>query len=100
MELLAPHGKLEGYVTSMKYLQAIVKNTALPIIPARTKTILEGMEAIGIPNYNRSPNYLCNELGGSVAVPTYPQILEKVGCCSRSCADETKCNSQFLTTVM
>lgn len=66
MELFAPHGKLEGYVTSMKYLQAIVKIVALPIIPARTKTILEVMEAIGIPNYDHSPNYLCNELGGSV----------------------------------
>jgi hypothetical protein len=100
VELLAPHGKLEGYVTSMKYLQTVVKIVALPIIPAKTKTILEVMEAIGIPNYDHSPNYLCNELGGSVAVSTYPQILEKVGCCFRRCADETKCNSQFLTMVM
>jgi hypothetical protein len=72
---------------------------ALPLIPARTKTVLKVMEAIGIPNYDHSPNYLCNELGGSVAVPTYSEILENPECSTRRCADEPKCNSQFLTMV-
>jgi hypothetical protein len=42
-----------------------------PIISTRTNTILKVMEAIGIPYYDCSPNYLCNELGESVAVITY-----------------------------
>jgi hypothetical protein len=46
-----------------------------PIIPARIKTILEVMDAIGISYYDFSTYYLCNKLSGSVAVTTYPEIL-------------------------
>jgi hypothetical protein len=69
------------------------------IIPARTKTILEVLDAIGISYYDFSTYYLCNKPCGSVAVTTYPQILDDAEWHTRRCADEPKCNSQLLTTV-
>jgi len=57
------------------------------------------MDAIGISYYDFSTYYLCNKLRGSVAVTTYPQILDDAEWHTRRCADEPKCNSQLLTTV-
>jgi hypothetical protein len=57
------------------------------------------MEAIGIPYNDCSPHYLCNELGWSVAVTTYLQILGNVEWTPRSGANEPKRNGQFLTVV-
>jgi hypothetical protein len=39
-------------------------------------TIGKVMEVIGIPSDDFSPNYLCNELHGCVAILKYPQIFE------------------------
>jgi hypothetical protein len=38
------------------------------IMPARTLTILKVREAIVIPDYDCSPNSLCNKLGSDVGV--------------------------------
>ncbi len=46
------------------------------IVPAWTMTIGKVMKVIGIPHDDFSPNYLCNELHGCVAIPKYPQIFE------------------------
>jgi hypothetical protein len=61
-----------------------------PVIPARTKTILEVMDAISISYYDFSTYYLRNKLRGSVAVTTYPQILDDAEWHTRRCADEPK----------
>jgi hypothetical protein len=61
-----------------------------PIIPARTKTILEVMDTIDVSYYDFSAYYLCNNLHGSVAVTTYPQILDDAEWHTRRCADEPK----------
>jgi hypothetical protein len=64
-----------------------------PIILARTNTVLKVMELICIPYYDFSTSYLGYELGGSVAVTTYPKILDDAEHSTRRCADEPKCNS-------
>ncbi len=46
------------------------------IVLAWTMTIGKVMEVIGIPSDDFSPNYLCNELHGCVAILKYPQIFE------------------------
>jgi hypothetical protein len=70
-----------------------------PIIPARTKTILKVMEAIGIPHNDLSYNYLPNDLDGKMAVTTHPQIFEDTKCSTRRCADQGKCNCWILTVM-
>jgi hypothetical protein len=49
------------------------------------------MNGSGIPCNDCSPNYLSNELGGSVAITTYPQILENPEWCIGRCANESHC---------
>jgi hypothetical protein len=51
------------------------------------------MESICIPYYDFSTSYLGYELGGSVAVTTYPKILDDAEHSTRRCADEPKCSS-------
>jgi hypothetical protein len=57
------------------------------------------MKAIGIPYHDGSPNYSLDELCGSVAILTNPQILSYSERSTRSCVDELKCNSQFFAMV-
>jgi hypothetical protein len=57
------------------------------------------MELICIPYYDCCSNYLCTELGGSGAVHTYLQLLDDTDRNSWRCADEPKCNGQFLIMV-
>jgi hypothetical protein len=71
----------------------------LPIIPAGTETILEVMKVIDIPYNDFSSGYLCNELGGRVAVTTYLQILKNTEWSTSRCVKKPKCNSKFLTVV-
>ncbi len=57
------------------------------------------MKVTGIPHHDWSPNYFWNELCGSVAIFTNPQIFSYSERSIRSCVDEPKCNSQFLAMV-
>ncbi len=57
------------------------------------------MKAIGILHHDCSPNYFWDELCGSVAIFTNPQIFSYPERSTRSHVDEPKCNSQFLTMV-
>jgi hypothetical protein len=56
------------------------------------------MELICIPYCDCCPNDN-TELGGSGAVHAYLQILDDTGRNSWRCADEHKCNGQFLAVV-
>lgn len=62
-------------------------------------TIGKVMEVIGIPHDDFSPNYLCNELHGCVAIPKYPQIFENAEGSTWRCAYESKCNGLILTAM-
>ncbi len=57
------------------------------------------MKVIGIPHHYSSPNYFWDELCGSVAIFTNPQIFPYSERSTRSCVDEPKGNSQFLIMV-
>ncbi len=57
------------------------------------------MKAIGTPHHDCSPNYFLNELCGCVTIFTNPQILSYSERGTRSCLNEPKCNSQFLSMV-
>ncbi len=57
------------------------------------------MKAIGIPHHDAPPNYLWNELCGSVAIFADPQIFSYSKRSTRCCVDEPECNSQFLAMV-
>jgi hypothetical protein len=71
---------------------------SLPIITAGAKTVQK--DGIDMHPYcDCCPNYLCTELGGSEAVHTHLQILDDTDRNSWRCADEPKCNGQFLTMV-
>jgi hypothetical protein len=57
------------------------------------------MQAIDILHHDCSPNYFWDELCGSVAIFTNPQIFSYPERSTRSHVDEPKCNGQFLTMV-
>ncbi len=57
------------------------------------------MKVIGIPHHDGSPNYLWNELCGSVAIFANPGIFPYSKRSTKSCVDEPKGNSQFLAMV-
>ncbi len=69
---------------------------ALPIVHARTNSILKVMKAISIPWHDFFLNYFWNELDGSLAIFTNLQIFYFLGWSARSCVDEPKCKDQFL----
>ncbi len=72
---------------------------ASQIVHARTNTILKVMKAIGIPCHDCPPNYFWDELCGSVAIFTNPHNFSYLERSTRSCVDEPKCHSQFVTMV-
>ncbi len=76
-----------------------VRLLASPTVHARTNTIFKVMKAIGIPHHDGPPNYLWNELCGSVAIFTDAQIFSYLKRSTRRCVDEPECNSQFLAVV-
>jgi hypothetical protein len=57
------------------------------------------MKVIDIPHHDSSPNYLSDELCGSVAIFTNLQIFSYSEKTTRSCVNEPKSNSHFLTVV-
>jgi hypothetical protein len=64
-----------------------------PVIPTRTKAILEMMEAISIPYHNFSFKSLGDELNGCVAVTTHAQVLKNLDGCTSWGAYKPKRNS-------
>ena len=67
-----------------------------PVIPTRTKAILEVMEAVRIPYHNFSFTSLGDELNGCVAVTTHSQVLKNLDGCTNWGAHKLKKIANFL----